>query len=134
MSDQNIQTVQAIYAAFGAGDLNALLEPFADTIEWTYDVASSDVPWQAPLSKKSEIPAWAGGLLSNIEIETYNPFEIIHSGNKVVVRVDFGYKVKKTGKHVHTEQLHLWGFDNQGKVNMLRHYEDTAQTINAWRG
>jgi len=32
------------------------------------------------------------------------------------------------------EELHLWGFDSEGKVNRMRHYVDTAKHIAAERG
>ena len=39
--------------------------------------------------------------------------------------------VKKTGKSVNMEQLHWWTFNSQMMVSRMRHYEDTAQVLNA---
>ena len=32
------------------------------------------------------------------------------------------------------EELHLWTFDDEGKVSRLRHYTDTAKHISAAKG
>jgi ketosteroid isomerase-like protein len=132
MSDQLLQTTQNMYAAFGRGDVAGLFEYLADDIQWDYNAKKSDVPWQAAVKGKAEVPQILMALAEGIEIEKYDILEFIHSGSRVVVRVDFAFKVKKTGKRVHTEQIHLWGFNAQGKANFLRHYEDTAQTVAAY--
>ena len=41
----NIETVKAIYEAFGRGDVNAILDKLDDGVEWETTVPLSDVPW-----------------------------------------------------------------------------------------
>jgi ketosteroid isomerase-like protein len=36
------------------------------------------------------------------------------------------------GGHYRDEEIHLWTFDDVGKVTGLRHYTDTAKHIAAW--
>ena len=38
------------------------------------------------------------------------------------------------GGRFRDEELHLWGFDADGKINRMRHYVDTAKHIAAQRG
>jgi uncharacterized protein len=38
------------------------------------------------------------------------------------------------GGHFRDEELHLWGFDDDGKIDRMRHYVDTAKHIAAARG
>ena len=42
------------------------------------------------------------------------------------------YVVKHTKKRVDQEQLHWWTV-RDGKIDRLRHFEDTAQVIAAWK-
>ena len=53
-------------------------------------------------------------------------------GDDVVAHIRFAFTVKRTGKRVDQEQLHWWTVQD-GKVARLRHFEDTAQVIDAWR-
>jgi hypothetical protein len=47
--------------------------------------------------------------------------------------VHIEYVVRKTGKRVAMDQLHWWTLDASGQVARLRHYEDTAQVLEAVR-
>ncbi|HXK34834.1 MAG TPA: hypothetical protein VNM91_12570 [Dehalococcoidia bacterium] len=44
----NIETARAIYAAFGAGDVPAILEHLADDVAREYGQGETDVPWLQP--------------------------------------------------------------------------------------
>ena len=47
MSDQHVQTIRSIYAAFGKGDVSGILSHVADSTRWDFDVtADSPVPWR----------------------------------------------------------------------------------------
>jgi ketosteroid isomerase-like protein len=37
------------------------------------------------------------------------------------------------GGHYRDEEMHLWTFDDEGKVTRLRHYTDTAKHIAAFK-
>jgi ketosteroid isomerase-like protein len=41
----NVETVQAIYQAFGRGDVATILDWLDDAVEWETTVPVSDVPW-----------------------------------------------------------------------------------------
>jgi ketosteroid isomerase-like protein len=41
----SVETVQAIYQAFGRGDVATILDRLDDAVEWETTVPVSDVPW-----------------------------------------------------------------------------------------
>jgi ketosteroid isomerase-like protein len=47
--------VQNIYAAFGRGDIPAILERLAPDVEWEYGVESTNVPWLQPRCGRAEV-------------------------------------------------------------------------------
>lgn len=51
----NKQTVQNIYAAFGKGDMPAILDQLTDDIDWEYGYrrAPNPVPWLQPKENKA---------------------------------------------------------------------------------
>ena len=41
----NIDIIRGAYAAFGRGDLDAILDALADDIDWAADTSSDGAPW-----------------------------------------------------------------------------------------
>lgn len=44
----NIDTVHAVYEAFGRGDITAIMNVLADDIDWDYAITDAGVPWLRP--------------------------------------------------------------------------------------
>jgi ketosteroid isomerase-like protein len=133
MSETNVQTIQAIYGAFGRGDIGGILERVSEDVELSFNVANSDVPWHATFKGKAGLPRFFEALGSGTAVEKFAPEEFIHSGSHVVVTVRFEHTLRKTGKRVVEQQIHHWTFGGGGKVERLRHYTDTAAVLAAYR-
>jgi ketosteroid isomerase-like protein len=43
-----LETVRQIYAAFGRGNISAILEQRDEGVEWEYGSGSNEVPWLQP--------------------------------------------------------------------------------------
>ena len=41
MSDPKIETIEELYAAFGRGDVDAILEELTDDVDWASEAGSS---------------------------------------------------------------------------------------------
>jgi ketosteroid isomerase-like protein len=132
MSDQ-LTTVQAIYEAFGRGDVSAILDKLSEEVrweEWSDNAAQkAGVPWLLPRAGKDETRqffAVVGGF-------TFHEFQILslmEGGNQVVAELIVDATVQ-SGTRFRDEELHLWTFDESGKVARFRHYVDTAKHIAA---
>ena len=133
MSEANKKTIEAVYGAFGRGDLPFILERVSEGTHWDFSVAGSDVPWHAPVKKKSELPRFFGAMAEHISMEAFEPRAFLSDAGSVVVKLRIAYTVKKTGRKVDEEQVHWWSFDDAGRISGLRHYEDTAMVRDAWR-
>ena len=59
---RNVDTVKDIYAAFGRGDISAIIDKLDDNVEWDVDVATPGVPWLQPRRGKANIPAFSESL------------------------------------------------------------------------
>jgi ketosteroid isomerase-like protein len=44
-AEQNIDTVKAMYEAFGRGDVDAVLDRCTDDVDWSTDAAIEAPPW-----------------------------------------------------------------------------------------
>jgi ketosteroid isomerase-like protein len=134
MSHDHVATVQRIYAAFGRGDLPAILAEVSDDTEWGFNVAASEVPWHAAVRGREELPSFFGALAENLDFQVFEPLAFLPSADQVIVHLRLAYAVRRTGRRVEEEQLQWWSFDPTGRVRRLRHFEDTAQVLAAWKG
>jgi hypothetical protein len=125
--------VQEIYAAFGRGDVPAILERLSPSVDWEYG-GTSDVPWLQPLSGRREAGKFFESLAA-IDIHKFSPKHILEGDRIVVALVDLEFTVKKTGKRVVEEdEVHIWHFDPSGLVSRFRHRVDTHKHLTAYRG
>lgn len=130
----NLQTIQEIYEAFGRGDVPAILQKLSETVIWEYGINSSDVPWLQPRRGLDGAKAFFSSLVA-IQIQRFTPKAFFEGGNIVIVLIDIEFTVKATGKRVVEEdEVHIWHFNDQGKVARFRHRADTLQHALAYRG
>ena len=132
MNPTNHPLIQDIYEAFGRGDSAFIAAHVQPDARWDFNVTRSDVPWHVPVTGPAEVPRFLGALMDNVTLEAFEPRQFIVAGDEVVVHVRLAYTIKRTGKRVDEEQLHWWTVRG-GKVSRLRHFEDTAQVIDAFR-
>jgi ketosteroid isomerase-like protein len=121
----NAQTVQEIYAAFGRGDVPAILSKLSPDVDWEYGPASTTVPWLQHRRGREEVAGFFESL-AGIEMHTFAPKEILEAGSVVVALIDVDFTVKSTGKRItEDDEIHVWRFDDAGKVVRFRHGADT---------
>ena len=130
MSVENVSTVQAIYAAFGAGDVAGVLAHVQRDTQWDFAGARPEVPWHRPVDGADAVPAFFGTLAEAVDFQRFEPRVFVHAGPHVMVEVRMAYVVRATGRAVEMDQIHWWTL-RDGKVARLRHFEDTAQVAAA---
>jgi ketosteroid isomerase-like protein len=128
------ETVQEMYAAFGRGDVPAILEHLDPDIEWEYDASPTEVPWLQPRQGRAGAAEFFTSL-GELEFHRFEPKTILDEGNLVVVLVDVDATVRKTGtRAVELDEVHIWHFGDGGLVTRFRHRADTLKQLRAWQG
>lgn len=123
----NAETVQKMYAAFGAGDIPAILGHLAEDVEWEYGMADAGVPWLQPRRGRAQIPHFFASL-GALEFQKFQPKTVLEGGNVVVALIDVAIVVKATGRViVEEDEVHIWHFDDHGLVVRFAHRVDTYQ-------
>lgn len=133
----NVSTVQGIYESFGKGDIPAILDVLADDVAWESWADNSavkvGVPWMTPRHGKSEVAGFFE-VAGQMEVLDLQVLSIMDGGDQVAVEFVFEVNLPTFGGgHYRDEEIHLWSFDDAGKVTRLRHYTDTAKHIAAFR-
>jgi uncharacterized protein len=131
----NRETVQQIYAAFGRGDVPAILERLAPDVRWEHWPDGSGaqrhgVPWLAARTGPEEVGAFFESL-RGLEIHRFEPLALIADGEHVAALIDIDIEVRATGERFRDAEIHLWTFDGDGRVGEFRHFVDTAKHVEA---
>lgn len=134
----NLAAVQSIYEAFGKGDIPTILELLADDVEWESWADNSSVnagvPWMVPRRGKDEVVKFfeAAGQMAISDLRVLHMME---GDNQVAVEFVLETDLPAWGGgHYRDEEIHLWTFNDEGKITRLRHYTDTAKHIAAYKG
>jgi hypothetical protein len=72
-------------------------------------------------------------IVGGLDIKDFLVLSIIGNENQIAAEFVIEADIPSTGSHFRDEEMHLWTFNNQGKVTRLRHYTDTAKHIAAAR-
>ncbi|MGY1639904.1 nuclear transport factor 2 family protein [Geodermatophilus sp. SYSU D00703] len=132
----NAATVAGIYAAFGRGDVPAILAALADDVrweEWADNTAQrAGVEHMTPRRGPAEVVAFFE-IVGGWTLRRFEVLDIIGDGRQVVAEVSGSFDLPN-GARLDDEELHLWTFDGTGRVTRFRHYADTAKHIAVDRG
>ncbi|MGP3989285.1 nuclear transport factor 2 family protein [Streptomyces sp. 3N207] len=118
------EVVDAFFARFGAGDMPALLDLFADGVD--FHVGGADnVPWAGDRTSKDEIAAFFASFGEHLTpAEEYAVTTTVIDGDHAVVIGHNRFGVLATGKTFTNHfALHITAVD--GKITGYRMYEDS---------
>ena len=97
-----IATVQRMFAAFAAGDLDALIETVHPQSRWVYYGANPRLA-KAEFTGHARVRAFFEGILSRLDMTAFDPLEFVAQGTTVVVLGNESGRVKATGQPFHNE-------------------------------
>ena len=134
---KNLETVQNIYAAFGRGDVNAILDCLAPDVaweQWSNNFAQkAGVPWMKAGSGRQVVLQFFH-TIGAFKISRFEVLSLMAGGNQVAAEVELAAEVPATGGSFQEQEIHLWTFNDRGQVTRFRHYLDTARHIEVAKG
>lgn len=131
-AEKNLRIVQDMYAAFGRGDLNFVLDQIAEDCDDFCVISGTQtgVPWHLQGQHRGRPAAlrYFEALAANVEHELFEPRDFAATGDHVYATVRMVMRSRHTGKAFELpEVMHHFTF-RDGKVVRCRATEDTAQT------
>jgi len=124
MSNANVESVQRIYEAFGAGDVETILGLLADDVDFSSESEAPIAPWHG-VRTKAEVPAFFQAIGETIDVTDFTVLSVTANDTDVMAVIRFGFTVRSNGKSG-TMNLHHWWTFRDGKVVLYRGSEDTA--------
>src|SRR4051794_1384581 len=123
--------VGRLYAAYGSGDIDAVLAELADDVDWAAEASSTTVPWYGPYRGKHEVPGFFAAIGANVDVSEFDVVGLTSSDTDVVATVHWTYTVKATGRTVSMYMQHWWRFA-EGRIVFFRGSEDSEQSAAAF--
>jgi ketosteroid isomerase-like protein len=133
MSAANVTLVQGLYAAFGRGDIAAIVAAMAPEVSWEVVGRPQDYPILGARKGQQAVGEFFRLVNEQQEGKDFTPREFYAAGEMVFVLGHYAWKLRKTGKPVDAEWVHIFTIKN-GKVTAFREFTDTAQFAQAYRG
>src|SRR4051794_13811041 len=113
-TEQNVRVIEAIYEAFGRGDVPGILAHLTDDVEWITHL-DPVVPWSGEYCGKGNVPRFFERVYTGCVVQSFEPLEYISQGDVVVSIGSFGAQSTATGKSALTRWVFIWRF-RDGKV------------------
>ncbi len=131
---KHIETTSKIYEAFGKGDIPAIISYLADDVrweEWNDNTAqNAGVPWiKSGKGKSAALDFFK--VIGEMKFRNFEVKSLMEGPDQVASEIVIEVELPSTGTIVKDEEMHLWNFDESGKVIRFRHYLDTAKHIAA---
>jgi ketosteroid isomerase-like protein len=126
MSQENVETIRGLYAAFAAGDIPTVLGLMDPAIVWNeaenFPYADRN-PYEGPQEILTGVFMRLGA-----EWESFaaTPVEIMDAGDRVIVFGRYTAAYKATGRSLNAQMCHDWTMKN-GKATRFQGYTDTKQ-------
>ena len=133
MPNKNVQVAKDAYEAFKTGDSDSLFGAMTPDIDWESVGRRSDFPSLGSWKGVAEVKKFFGAVGETLEFHAFAPREFHAVGDIVFVFGSYEATVRKTGRRIASEWLHVFWVKN-GKVTRFREFTDTARFAEAWRG
>jgi ketosteroid isomerase-like protein len=131
MAGANVEAVQAIYAAFGRGDVQAILDRLAPDVTWTEVGRPGDYPAFGARTGHAQVLEFFHHVAATADFTDFEVASIDAAGDKVFVEGRNARVMKATGRIAESPWLHVFTFED-GKVARFVDYIDTAVVAEAY--
>lgn len=133
-----LETVGAMYQAFGAGDVAAIQAMVTPDVDWSLgldpSVPGADAaPNLGRFTGPDGVAAYFQAVAETFEFSRFEPHWMTQVGDEVVVLLSFDLTMKATGRPVSLEEIHRFHFTPDGRIDRYRPHLDTATLLAAGR-
>lgn len=127
--------VQSLYAAFGRGDLEAVLDVIDPEVDWSIEVDAPGgelVPMFRNGTGHTAVRHYFDGV-AELEFHVFEPRAFHVDGDVVIVELVLEMTHRRTGRHARIDEIHRFVI-RDGRVVHYRPFCDTAAFIHLFGG
>jgi ketosteroid isomerase-like protein len=128
---QNLDVVRGLYAAFGRGDFEAIVEVLDPQVSWRTPGAP-DLPTAGLRQGIPAVREFFGLLMNTLDIAEFQPEDFLAAGNTVVVLGTSREGPKGNGRLVNFRWVHVFKFRN-GRIVQFEEPADVSELVAEFR-
>ena len=129
MSTQdNLKIAQGIYAAFGQGNIPAILNVLADDVEF-HEPPGGEPPFTGTYRGRDGAGTFFQEMIGTVDVLMLEPQEFVAQGDTVVVLGHYRFRPKATGIPYDTDWAMVWWFRGGKIVKFQIHYDTTTERL-----
>ena len=129
MSTQdNLKIAQGIYAAFGQGDIPAILNVLADDVEF-HEPPGGEPPFTGTYRGRDGAGTFFQEMIGTVDVLMLEPQEFVAQGDTVVVLGHYRFRPKATGIPYDTDWAMVWWFRGGKIVKFQIHYDTATERL-----
>lgn len=106
-----IEIVQHAYAAFGRGDIQALIGLCSPVVRWQF-VADRDAPYNREAIGPIQLGQWFAAVASSDDIHQFEPRQMFAGADHVTVIGHERTTIRATGKTFECAWVHVFSIEN----------------------
>jgi ketosteroid isomerase-like protein len=125
----HLTTVQTAYAAFGRGDIPALLAMLSDDVQWQF-IGDRKAPYTASVKGHRQVAEWFGAVARVDDIQSFEPRQFLVGADHVTVLGWERTLTKTAGKPFECEWVHIWRV-RDGRITSFWGMLDTEASAGA---
>ncbi len=128
----NVEITRQLFAAFGEGNIPAILELVDDEIVIEF-YGPPEIPYAGTYRGREEARRFFETVLASVEIRQFEPQEFLADRDKVVVTGHLSLVAKATGGTIESDFVHVITM-RDGRWLRFRDFMNTAVAAAAFRG
>ena len=132
---ENVQIVQQLFAAFGQGNIAAVLDMLAEDVDWQTPATRTEpaeISWARPRRGREQVAQFFQEFAEKVHPEPFEQMVFTAQGDRVVVEGRNRGTAKSTGQAYEHDWVMVFTL-REGKVARYRQYYDTADVAVAFR-
>ncbi|MCF6318464.1 MAG: nuclear transport factor 2 family protein [Proteobacteria bacterium] len=119
------EVVQAMYAAYGSGNMEALKNTLSDDIQWIYH-GTDEIEHSGVYKGKEGVTDFFNNVNAHIDYLDFKPNQFIADGNMVVVLGNERQKIKKNSEMLEQEWVQVYTVENQ-LITRMEEFSNTSR-------
>lgn len=119
------ETIQAMYGAFGRGDIAALLAMLTDDVHWEHK-GSIGLPYMGVFHGKAAVAQWFGHVAENDAIQAFEPREFLAGADHVTVLGWERTQALPRGGVFETDWVHVFSLRDGQVCRFIGSYDTAA--------
>ena len=118
------EIVKAMFAAFGAGNMDELKKTLSDNTVWVYH-GTDEIPYNGTYTGKDEVVKFIGNIITHVDIEGFQANHFFENGNRVVVLGNEKQRIKKNRELLEQDWVQSFVVED-GLITRLDEFANTA--------